>query len=249
MENAPVINLSSRSPAPGADAAVYERYVKWGNEVYAPLQMKIPEVTGQDTYQITRENPEYGSRAGISHRKNLRDWKAARESSEIKAIMGELASWTERGITDQIYGAAYALIKSFRGKPVFSSDNQDTRIENAPIMHLEAYRLSAEEQEKYLEWFNDFGCPVFMPLFLKLPGLAGYDWYKDTGLRGGIREEKGWEYPEYLSIIYFENLKAYEDFVKSPELAGFQKSIRSVIPRRLGYIWYVQYQLQKSLRK
>ena len=211
-----------------------------------PLQMKIPEVTGYDSYQITRENPDYGIRAAIIHYKNLRDWKAARETSEGKAIMGEIESWRERGVRDQIWSAAYALIKSFRSKPVFSSDNQDTRIENAPIMHLEAYRLSAEEQEKYLKWFNDFGCTVFMPLFLKLPGLAGYDWYKDTGLRTRPGQ---WEYPEYLSIIYFENLKAYEDFVKSPELAGFQKSIRSVIPRRLGYIWYVQYQLTHSLRK
>ena len=183
MENRSIINLSSRSPTPGTDVTVYERYVKWTNEVYAPLQMKIPEVTGIDYYQITRENPEYGARAGVGHRKNLHDWKVSMESSEMKAIVGELASWTERGITDQMWSAAYALIKSFRSKPVFSSDNQDTRIENAPIMHLEAYRLSAEEQEKYLKWFNDFGCPVFMPLFLKLPGLAGYDWYKDTGLR------------------------------------------------------------------
>jgi hypothetical protein len=211
--------------------------------------MKIPETTGVDFYQITSENPEYGSRAGIGHHKNLQDCKASEESPEVKAIIGEMESWRERRIVDMIWSAAYALIKSFRSKPVFSSDNQDTRIENAPIMHLEAYRLSAEEQEKYLKWFNDFGCPVFMPLFLKLPGLAGYDWYKDTGLRAGLGGQKGWEYPEYLSIIYFENLKAYEDFVKSPELAGFQKSIRSVIPRRLGYIWYVQYQLVKSWRK
>jgi hypothetical protein len=136
----------------------------------------------------------------------------------------------------------------FRSKPVYSDDNQDTRIENAPIMHLEGYRLLVEEQEKYLKWFTDFGCPIFMPLFMKIPGLAGYDWYKDTGLRGS-REAERWEYPEYLSIIYFENLKANDDFVKSPEMAGFHKAIRSVIPYRLGYVWYVQYQLLKSFRK
>jgi hypothetical protein len=146
-----------------------------------------------------------------------------------------------------MWTAAYALMKSFRSKPVFSSDNQDTRIENAPIIHLEAYRLSAEEKEKYIRWFNDFGCPVFIPLVMKLPGVARYDWYQDTGLR--TRDGGGFEYPEYLSIIYFENLKAYEDFAKSPELAGFQKSIRSVIPSRLEYIWHVQYQLEKSFRK
>jgi heme-degrading monooxygenase HmoA len=247
MENAPIIQLSTRSPAPGGDAVVYERYVKWANEVYGPLQSKVPEVAGLDYYQIAGERPEYGARASIGHRKNLHDWKGALESAEYKAIGREHASWTKRGITDQMWSAAFAMIKSFRSKPVFSSDNQDTRIEKAPIMHLEAYRFSAEEQEKYLKWFNDFGCPVFMPLFLKLPGVARYDWYKDTGLR--TLDGKRWEYPEYLSIIYFENLEAYQDFVKSPELAGFQKSVRSVIPYRLNYMWYVQYQLVKSWRK
>jgi hypothetical protein len=78
MENRPVIHLSSRSPAPGADVAVYERYVKWVQEVYAPsLEMKIPEVRGNDFYQITRENPQYGARVSTVHFKNMDARKAS----------------------------------------------------------------------------------------------------------------------------------------------------------------------------
>jgi hypothetical protein len=248
MEHAPVIQLTSRSPAPGADVAVYERYVNWGNEVYIPLRMRIPEMTGVDAYQLVGENPGYGIRVTVDHHKNLVDLKAVQASSEMKAILGDLTSWTERGITDQMWAVAYSLIKSFRSQPVQSSDNQDTRIDGAAIMHLEAFRLSAAELGKYLKWLEDFGRPIFMPLFMKLPGLIGYDWYKDTGLRGSQDGER-WEYPECLSIIYFETLKDYDNFVKSPELAGFQKAIRSIIPYRLGYIWNVQYQLVKSWRK
>jgi hypothetical protein len=247
MENAPIIHLASRSPAPGADATIYKRYVKWTDEAYFPIQNTIPEAIGNYRYLIVRENPEYGSRASVHHFKNLRDWGAYMVSSDSKAIQGEVKSWQERGITDQIWSAAYAMVKSFRNKPAFESDNQDTRIENAPIMHLEAYRMSPEEQEIYLKWFNDFGYPVFMPLFMKLPGVAGYDWYRDTGQRAGHYAK--WEYAPYLAIMYFENLDAFENFARSSELAGFQKSIRSVIPRRLEYIWYVQYQLDRSWRK
>jgi heme-degrading monooxygenase HmoA len=83
---------------------------------------------------------------------------------------------------------------------------------------------------------------------MKLPGLMGYDWYEDTKLRR-TKEIRELNYPEYLSIIYFENLKAFEDFEKSPELVALQKSMRSVFPRGLNLQWHVQYELIKSFRK
>jgi hypothetical protein len=249
MENAPAIQLSSSSPTPGADISVYERMRKWSDDVYFPMRTKTPEVQGIDNYQIIRETPEYGSRVNIRHYKNLQDWKDATSSSETKAIVGEMESWRKRGINDMIWTGAYTLIKSFRNIPIYTTDNLDTRIQNAPILNLEGYRMTSTEWEKYLQWFSDFGYSVFMPLFLRLPGLVGYDWYKDTGLRFGLHEEEGWEYPKYLSMVYFENIKAFENYAISPELAGFQKSIRSIIPRRLGYSCYVQYQLVKSWRK
>jgi heme-degrading monooxygenase HmoA len=246
VENNPAIFVTSASPVPGADAVVWERHLRWANEVYMPLQMKIPECTGYDAYRVIREHPDYGIRLSLNHYHSLRDYKTAQEAAEQKAIIGEIESWRERGIRDQFWSAAFALLKSYRNRPVFNIDNRDTRIENAPIIHLEAYRLSAAELEQYLKWFNDFAGPVFMPLIMKLPGLAGYDWYKDTGLRTRQGE---WEYPEFFSLIYFENFEAFDNYTKSPELAGFQKALRSLIPRRLGYVWYIQYELTHSLRK
>jgi hypothetical protein len=240
MENAPVIHLSSRSPTPGADADLYNRYLKWADEVYFEVN-RTPQLTGRNYYKLARESPEYGLIAGISHFRNLQDWIIHMESDVRISISKEFAYWRERGVNETIWSAAYALIKSYRNKPVFSSDNLDTRIEDAPIMHLEAYRMSSEEQDKYIKWFADFGCSIFMPLFAKLPGFAGYDWYQDTGKRQGDYMLP--EYPQFLYIIYFENMQAFESFTKSPELAGFQKTIRMVLPRRLDYMWYVQYQL------
>jgi hypothetical protein len=250
MENRPVINLGGRSPAPGADAEVFQRFLKWQAEVYSPMLLKATEIVGVDHYQIVKENPEYPARVTLYHYKNLIDWKTAEGNPETSAITQEQRSWVARGIVDYIWAKPYALTKSFRSKQYPSVGNENTIIENAPIMHLEAYRLSPEEQGKYVKWFNEYGCPVFMPLFMKLPGLIGYDQYEDTGLRREGREYiQELEYPKYLSIIYFENLKAFEDFEKSPELAGFQKVMRSVLPRRLKYEWHVQYQLVGSLRK
>jgi hypothetical protein len=248
MENRPVITISANSPAPAGDSDAYERYQQWSQEVYGPLNLKIPEVSGGDYYKIVKENAEYPLMVGITHYKNIKDWSAYAPSAEGIALQQEFRSWEERGILEMIWYPAYGLLKSFRNKPSPSSSYHSTLIENAPILYFEAFRLSLEEQEKYFKWFNDYGCNVFMPLFLKLPGFKGYDWYEDTGLRrrNDVRES---EYPKYFSAIYFENIKACEDFQKSAELAAFQKSMRSVFPRGLNLKWYVQYQLVKSWRK
>lgn len=248
MENRPIITIMADSPTPGADSEVYERYWKWTREASAPIVIGIPEVAGLETYKIVKENREYPFTVSITHYQNIRGWSAFTPNSAGTAILKDLRSWEERGILEFIWYPAYALVKSFRSN-LSSPNRQDTTmIDNAQIMYLEAYRTSPEEQEKYYKWFNDYGCNIFMPLFLKLPGLAGYDWCEDTGLRrrNDIRES---EYPKYLSIIYFENLKAYEDYEKSPELVALQKSMRSVFPRGLNLKWHVQYHLEKSWRK
>jgi hypothetical protein len=249
MENRPVISISADGPAPGADSEVYKRFQKWGLEVYAPLNLKIPEVLGQDDYEIMRENREYPLRIHLPHYKNIKDWSAYYPSSIGTDISKELKSWHERGISETIWSAAYALIKSFRSNSSSPSWQETTMIDKAPIMYLEAYRTSPEDQEKYYKWFNENVCNILMPLLLKMPGLMGYDWYQDTGLRRVTQDIRESRYPKYLSIIYFENFKAYEDYEKSPELVAVQKSMRSVFTSGLNLKWYVQYQLVKSWRK
>jgi heme-degrading monooxygenase HmoA len=250
MENRPVIVLSGRSPTPGANPEVYQRYLKWQTEVYHPLVLKSSALTGIDNYQKIRETPQYPARITILHYQNLNDWRAYGNSPEFSAITQEQRSWVERGILDFIWFPVYGLIQSFRSQPFLVGGNGNTKIENAPFMHMEAYRLSPEEEEKCINWFNEYGCSVFMPLFMKIPGLMGYDRYEITALRRAGREYiEEMEYPRYLSLIYFENQKFFEDFEKSPELAGYLKVLRSVLPRRLKYDWYVQYQLVMRLRK
>jgi hypothetical protein len=248
MENAPVISLNADSPAPGADPEVFERFQKWGLEVYAPLLLKIPECLGQDNYKIIKENREYPLLVYVTHYINIKGYSATYTSNEGPIVIQELASWRERGISENIWSVAYTLTKSFRSNSISTKSLEITIIDKAPIMHLEAYRISPEDQKKYYEWFNDYGCNIFMPLLLKLPGFMGYDWYQDSGQRRTMGQRES-EYPKYLSIIYFENIKAYDDFEKSPELVALQKSMRRVFPRGLKYEWYVQYQLVKSFRK
>jgi hypothetical protein len=247
MENRPIITITGRSPAAGAEKDDYQRYRKWADEVYGPLIIRAPESVDNDTYEIYQANPQYPRHIHILHYKTLIAREISNKTSLSKDIDRERIAWDKRGVVDSLWNVTYAMIKSFRSQPVYSTDNKDTRIENMPIMHLEAYSLSREEQERYLNWFAGFGSDVFMPIFMKFPGVAGFDFFKDTGLRRAPFSEK--HYPTLLSIIYFKSTEAFNDFTNSPELAGFLKATKNVFGRRLTYEWYVQYQLVKSWRK
>jgi hypothetical protein len=249
MDNAPVINFAGTSPAPGADPEMWDRYQKWLTEVYTPMfWMKILGITGTDSYHIIKENPMYPLSLTIRHFQSLKDWEASLKSPERIATSADMEAWFKRRIREQIWTTCYQLVKSFRNGSVSNITKEDTKNENVPILHLEAFHLRKEDEDKYSQWLNDYGLNSFIPLFIGLTGLKGYDCYRYTGLQGmfGGRE---WDYPMFLSILYFEKMESYENYEKSRELIAYQKAIRNIFPLGLNLKWHVQYQLVKSWRK
>ena len=249
MENMPAINFAGTSPAPGTDIDVWDRYEKWYREVYLPLlTSKIPGATGADRYWITKQNCLFPSRVAVRHFQDLSAWENSNKVPERIAIEGDMANWIKRHVIDYVWSTSYVLIKNFRSETSGPVSGRDTKIENAPFMHIESYRLQPEEEQKYVKWLNDYGFNVLIPLFVGLPGLKGYDCYKHTGLKG-LTEVREWEYPTYLSMIYFENIEAFENYEKSRELIAYHKALRNIFPNGLNLRWYVQYQLMQSWRK
>jgi hypothetical protein len=100
-------------------------------------------VLAHEYYQIIKETPEYPFGGNIIHYENKKAMESYRETSERKAIEGEIEAWTKRGIVDYFWRAAYELTKSIRSGPV-SAIKETTIVENAPFIHVEAYLLSSE---------------------------------------------------------------------------------------------------------
>jgi hypothetical protein len=182
------------------------------------------------------------------HYENYAGWEDARKNPEANSISNEFSSWMKRKILDFTWSAIYQMVKSYRSDSSNSEEQPDTRIENASFLHLEAYRFRMEDAEKYNKWFIDVCSPVFIPLFLKQVGLKGYDYYKHIGIAVNY-ENLEQEYPTYLTAIYFENIKDFEIFEKSNELAVCRKTLRDIFPRGPKYEWYAQYQLLQSWKK
>jgi hypothetical protein len=212
------------------------------------MYLKIPGVTGIDRHEISRRSPQYPEIGTFFHIESLTASENVSKAPEALAIGRDLIDWEKRRVREYFWMALYQLIGSYRSESASSGNKEDMKIENAPFMHIEAYSLSPEEQDKYYSWFCEYGLNGFIPLFVKLPGLKGYDFLKGKGVktRLAVRES---EYPAYLSIIYFENIQAFENFENSKELAMFQKIMRNVFPHGLNYKWYAQYKLVQSWRK
>jgi len=247
LENRPLITLAFHSSVPGTEPELFERYTNWLIHSYIRMMMNLPGLSGSDFYKNVKKSLEYPVQGNINHWRNRKEWDSYNTTYEGNAMGEEQASWIKRDVLDYIWSPVYELIKSYRNVPS-TTGLEDTRIENAPVISLEAFRLSPGDEDKYLQWFSEYGCNSFVPLFVHLPGVKGYDWYRDTGLRRREFNREN-EYPKYLSILYFENIEAFGGFTESRELAAFLKAMRVVFPRGLNYKWYVQYQLVKSWRK
>jgi hypothetical protein len=167
----------------------------------------------------------------------------------INAIQAELKAWTERGIVEFIWRARYVLLKSLKKTPT-TPPLQVTAQQQNTIIHLEAYCLTGEKEVLYGKWLQEYGFGVFFPLFLRMPGITGFDCFQHLDVKanpaGRARVTK---YPLYLSLVTFENLEAFDNYTRSAELAASQKALRNIFPLGLDYRWYVQYQLVRSWRK
>jgi len=247
MENAPVINMIFMNNAPGVEDDVVQRFHKWSIEVYLPIILKIQGVTGLDRYTIVRKSPDYPAAGTIMHWESIGVYENSLKNPERMAVRDDLNTWTQRRVREGVWSAAYELAQGFRTGTANVGAKKDTKIENASLMHLEAYRMPQEEHEKYNKWFNEFG-RVFVPLFMKTCGLKGYDYLKYSGF-SQLAQGRETEYPPYISILYFEDLKSFEHFQESPEQDSLQSALRNIFPLGLNYRWYVQYQLTNRWRK
>lgn len=57
------------------------------------------------------------------------------------------------------------------------------------------------------------------------------------------------EFPQDLSITYFDNMRAYQNFLKSKELEAYQKTIATAFPDGINYKWDIAFRLARRWSK
>jgi hypothetical protein len=249
MENAPIIRITARRIQPEYE----ERFLNWSLGAYHPLLITVPGFEQIDDYRIVKENPQYTKTLTLFHYRNRAEQLKPRGDQRFLDVQKDTEiTWASR--SELIWMSSYQEISIFKENSVTAEKKALSKDENAPVIHLEGYAFSNPEQERYDTWFNKWGREVFIPLIMRLPGLKEYTRYKlidvdSTGLSNFNRTKHPVEYPPRLSILTFENIKAFENYENSLELAAFKSALQAPFPLGLNYQWYVQYQLVKSWRK
>jgi hypothetical protein len=199
-----------------------------------------------EVYQNVRENRDYPLTFTLTCYRNLEDYFASGRTPEYAAYSKDIET-TFGGRYERVWNTPYMLVKRLKNEALTYNKNKDYTPENAPVILLYGAGLSPDEWEKYHIWFNEWGYPVYLPVLLKVPGVIEYSRWWLSNIRSrmppkpNIPEDP--KYPQDLSIIYFENLKAYQNFEKSREFAAFNKNLASEFPNDLTYRWNVVYRL------
>ncbi len=223
-----------------------EKYIKWRDGAYAPMLISTNTAIAHEHYRIVHENPDYPLTFTLTLCRSLEDHLATGRSPEYAAYNKDIET-TFGGRYERIWSTPYMLVKRLKNEALTYDKNKDYTPENAPVILLYGASLSPDEWDKYHNWFNDWGYPVYLPVLLKVPGVIEYSRWWLSNIRSrmppkpNISEDP--KYPQDLSIIYFENLKAYQNFEKSREFAAFNKTLAAEFPNGLNLKWNVVYRL------
>ncbi|MFH0847467.1 MAG: hypothetical protein V1894_05390 [Chloroflexota bacterium] len=242
MENRPHISINGRI----IPSDIEDKFLKWYDEVYCPTYIKIPGNDGIDTYRIVKRSLEYPDLISIFHRRNRKAAEEYTTNPTRIAIQKDYNATFYR--VQYIWHDLYALVGSFRND---SSSSDSSIVDNAPIIHLEGFKVPATEQGRYDQWFMKWASRVYIPILMKSPGLKAYNCFKasDLSIRTPWLKYLEVEIPAYVSILYFENMQSFENYEASLEYASFKRHMEVELPSSMSTIWNVQYQLRKSWRK
>ena len=260
MDNAHLIGITGTKFDNKEDE---EKYDKWANGAYGPMLLNTT-LMGINRCLVLEEEPEYPKYITLNCTKNLEGFLTYAHSTERDAYYKDIrATWGNK--MERPWQVVYQIAKRFEnGSDALNEgkENADRNAvqekeytsENAPIIQLKGLSLSAGDWEKYDAWVNEWGYDVYIPMLLKVPGVTEYSrcWLSNVGWFGappkpGVSEDP--KYPQDLSIIYFENVKAYQNFRKSKELAAFEKNLAAEFPGGLSYKWDVACRLFRRWTK
>jgi uncharacterized protein (TIGR02118 family) len=113
------------------------------------------------------------------------------------------------------------------------------KVEINSVIGLTGYQIKPESEDQYNKWLNE----VHIPILFKFPGLKAVTRFKIT--------KKDDRYPNYLTIMEFEDEEAFKAFKESPEVAEARKDTlaRKWTDKDRESKWRVEYKAINAWRK
>jgi len=237
-------------------------YFKWAKASFAPMLMSTGYFLGVERGVPIEDKLISRRRLSIGYYKDLESYLAHMATPEQDAYYKDInTTW---GGKFERSSSTYLVVRRLKGVqsiPINKGDivDKDTYLKefaegSEPIVLLRGLGLNSDDWEKYDAWVKEWGYKIYIPLLLKIPGVIEYCrcwlsnvWREGPVVKPGITINT--EYPQDLSIIYFENLKAYQNFQKSKELEVYDKNLAAAFPGGLNYKWNNAFQLMVRFSK
>jgi hypothetical protein len=246
MENAGIISIMTWDF--DTDEA-YKDYDKWSKNSLALMLMSSIYRLGMDRWVRLEDRAAYRNWVSASYYSDFEGFIVDSHGLQRTAFSQDVHStWKDK--YENSWRSVYFLVRRLKGPSVTEIDKgkiidktthfREFLEEDAPVVLLKGLVLSPEQWERYDDWVNEWGYDIYIPLLLKIPGISEYSrWWLSNIRRDGrppqpeITDTSG--FPQDLSIIIFDNLKAYQNFCQSKELAAFNKTLSTAFPEGLNY--------------
>jgi hypothetical protein len=244
-------------------AEAFQDYDKWAKASFTPMLMSTGARLGGEMGSPLEEKLAYRQRLNINYFKDFENYFAFAGTTEFDAYWKDIYT-TWNGKFDISWQSVYFVVRRFKGIQLTPIDkgkivDKTTYLkefveDDVPVVLFKGLGLSSDEWEKYDAWVKDWGYDVYIPLLLKVPGVTEFCrcWLSNVRREGSVLKPSTTTNPDYphdLSIIYFENLKAYQSFLKSKELAAYEKNLVATFPGGLNYRWDNAFRLMRRFSK
>ena len=227
---------------------IEEKYNNWYEAAYAPLYMKNGNTKQIDRYKIIKKSYAMPPEISFYHTINLELLKKTVDS-DVSAVIRDTQTTFNK--IQRFWLNAYELVKSFRNIHPSQASIESTIVDDAPLIHIEGYKLPETEYAKYESWFNKWASRFYIPLLLKIPGVKACNFLSLTDykqpLYAGTRFVET-DMPRYMSVIYFDSAESMETLNQSAEFAVFKRSLEVEFSGNLKTVWNTEYQLFSSHR-
>ncbi len=226
MLDIPVINVVGSKCKPTED----NKFNKWYNEVHIPMLMKFPGMLAVSRFKIIKESPGYPTYLALYQFKNRESYEAYRNRPDAAEVQADIKSNWPNGL-DITWRVQYEFMRSW-------TEELESAGKGTPVINFVGTRAKPEDEERFNKWYDN----------IHIPGLLKTGKVKEAIRYKIVSESK--DYPPYLTVYYFENQKAYDDYFKSPARLEAIKEMETSWPdNRFDIVWRAQYKLIKSWKK
>jgi quinol monooxygenase YgiN len=222
----PVLNVVGSRCKPEEE----KKFNKWYDEVHIPMLMRFKDLVAVSRFKIIKESPDYPTYLAIYEFVSQSAYEAYQKRPDFPEAQADIKENWPNGL-DIKWRVQYEFIRSW-------TEELESEGEGSPVINFVGTRAKPQDEVRFNQWYDN----------THIPGLLSTRRIKEAVRYKIVKESK--EHAPYLTIYFFPNQKAYDEYFRSPARLQAIKEMEAEWPNnRFDIVWRAQYRLLKSWKK